>query len=140
MKGIWLIVSKIFMVQSNYFTRLAFYTLGVLLVTLVVKLLVPGSALQYTNLIFPLFFCVVLMVSRFTVIKFSKSDASQFAKGFLVVSGIRFFLYLLIISAISFLMHHEAIWFIISFFVYYLFFTVFEILSLMDGFKSKKIH
>jgi len=128
------------MAKSNYFAKLAFFTLGVLLVTLVVKLLAPGSALQYTNLIFPLFFCLVLMVSRYTVLKFSKSDASQFAKGFLVVSGIRFFLYLLIILAISFLMPHEAIWFIISFFVYYLFFTVFEILSLMDGFKSKKIH
>lgn len=65
------------------------------------------------------------------LIKGLKDKFSHFVNLFLLVNFGKLFLYIIIIFIYSFLNRKGAVSFSISFFVYYFFFTVFEVISLL---------
>jgi hypothetical protein len=84
------------------------------------------------------FFFLVLLVSRVIMLRVSEKNDQKFAQTFLAITVARFLLYLAIILTYSFLIRADAVRFIISFFIFYLVFTVFEISYLYRDLHPRK--
>lgn len=122
--------------------RYVFY-LGVLTaVTLVIaiffSLLAPGHLVSPALIPIIIFFFLVLLASRYFLMRVSGKSAQKFTQTFLAISVARFLLYLAIIITYSFLLRDDAVRFIISFFVFYLVYTVFEISYLYRDLHPRK--
>jgi phosphotransferase system glucose/maltose/N-acetylglucosamine-specific IIC component len=72
------------------------------------------------------------------MLRVSEKSDQKFTQAFLAITVARFLLYLAIIITYSFLLRTDAVRFIISFFVFYLVFTVFEISYLYRDIHPRK--
>lgn len=90
-------------------------------------------------LIVPFFF-IVCLLTRWVLIKQSKNDPKQFSRLYLGVTISRFYLYLAVLLVYSLVFRNDAVPFIISFFVFYILFTIFEVSMLYRKMHDGKEH
>ena len=80
---------------------------------------------------------VFTAVFHYSVLRVSEKETSKFTPKFMMVSGIKMIIYLVIIVYYAFSFPEKARIFLISFFVLYLLYTVFEVLLIVNYFKKK---
>ena len=74
---------------------------------------------------------------HYSVLLVSEKETSKFTSKFMMVSGIKMIIYLIIIVYYAFSFPEKASIFLISFFILYLLYTVFEVLLIVNYFKKK---
>lgn len=117
---------------------LAVLTLLALIASAIFKWLAPDKMVSSVLLFIPLFYFVILFLSKLILQHISKKDDGKFTQTFLAISVFRFLLYLAVLIAYSLLLPDDAVRFIISFFVFYFLFTVFEISYLYRDLHPRK--
>ena len=80
---------------------------------------------------------VFTAVFHYSVLLVSEKETSKFTSKFMIVSGIKMIIYLIIIVYYAFSFPDKARIFLISFFVLYLLYTVFEVILIVNYFKKK---
>ena len=109
----------------SFFT-LIFYIPGILFFFLAPEKYVSPALL----LIYPVFFIISLIsfqiINKNLTIKFS-----SFVNVFMILTVAKLLIYLLIIIVYSLIFRNDAVNFIVSFFIIYLAFTIFEILAII---------
>jgi len=113
-------------------------TLLAVIVSAIFKWLAPAYMVSSVLLFIPLFYFVILFFSKFILQYVSRRDDRKFAQTFLAISMFRFLLYLAVLIAYSLVFPADAVRFIISFFVFYFLFTVFEISYLHRDLHPRK--
>jgi len=112
----------------------------VLAIGLVALILLKTS---YSQLILPVFWYMLIgmagltAIMHFSILKISEIGAQKFTSRFMMVSGIKMILYLIFITIYVFTFTAQAKVFLISFFILYMLFTVFEVVQIMIYLKQK---
>ena len=76
-------------------------------------------------------------IFHFSILQTQEKGTSKFANRFMMVSGIRMMIYLVLITSYVFLNPTKATVFLISFFILYLLYTVFEVFLIVRYLKRK---
>ncbi len=82
------------------------------------------------------FFYTVVLASKAILNKLAKDDKKKFSLVFMRINASRFVLYLGVLLAWSFINREDAVPFIITFFVFYFAYTIFEVSFLHREIKS----
>lgn len=82
------------------------------------------------------FFMVATALIHFLLIKASEKSPKKFITHFMAITGIKLFLYLIIVLIYVLLKGKAALGFIVLFLVFYLLYSVFEIVTLLRHFKK----
>ncbi|MBU8892615.1 MAG: hypothetical protein KOO66_07535 [Bacteroidales bacterium] len=80
---------------------------------------------------------VFTAVFHFSVLQVSEKEPSKFSSRFMMVSGIKMIIYLIIIVFYAFSFPEKAKIFLISFFILYSLYTVFEVILIINYFKKR---
>jgi hypothetical protein len=92
----------------------------------------------------PVFWLLFGIISMFTavfhlsVLQVSDKSTAKFSSKFMMVSGIKMMIYLALIVFYAFSFPDKAKIFLISFFILYMLYTVFEVLLIVNFFKKKQ--
>lgn len=82
------------------------------------------------------FFMVVTALIHFLLIKASEESPKKFITWFMALTGIKLFLYLIIILLYVLLKGKAALGFVVLFFIFYFLYSAFEIITLLRHFKK----
>jgi hypothetical protein len=91
----------------------------------------------------PVFWVLLALITVFTavfhlsILQVSEKNAVKFSSKFMMVSGIKMIAYLILIVYYAFSFPEKAKTFLISFFVLYLLYTVFEVILIVRYLKKK---
>ena len=77
-------------------------------------------------------------VMHYSILQVAEKDVVKFSSRFMMVSGIKMMIYLVIITSYVFLNPTKAKNFLIFFFILYALYTVFEVILIVKYFKNKK--
>lgn len=86
------------------------------------------------------FFPGVSVLSFYLLLKKAENTPGKFITGFLAHTVIRMAVYLLVILSYAFTYRHDAVNFIIGFFIFYLIFTFFEVSQFLKLTRQKDIN
>lgn len=86
----------------------------------------------------PVIFYFVMAVFHGTLITATRLPVKKFSSRFLVVLGAKIFLFLIFIITFSYFNPQIAVPFLISFFILYIIYTVFEIVTLFSHVRGEK--
>ncbi len=117
--------------------RFGYFTALVLLLSIAVQLWIPEIKISP---VWPYILLFLFLFTSFAIIILSKyisSKISYFANAFMLVNFGKLVLFSVIIVVYAWLVHDEAISFTITFFVYYLILTIYEIVILLKMQKNK---
>jgi hypothetical protein len=81
---------------------------------------------------------VFTAVFHFSILQVSDKNSAKFSSKFMMVSGIKMIVYLMLIVFYAFSFPDKAKIFLISFFILYMLYTVFEVLLIVNYFKKKQ--
>lgn len=120
------------------------YLYQTIVVTIVCCLMSGGFFVVYPQYYFSLFplLVVFFMVSTFTVHYFLTDSAAhltpqQYTTHFMVVMGCKIFIYFTILAFVGYnIPKNEVVYFALSFFVFYLIYTVLEVRSVLAYFRD----
>ncbi len=96
------------------------------------------------NYYLPVFWILLSIISvltgilHYSNVQASTKKASRFATGFLMITGIKMMIYLILITSYVLLNPEKASIFLISFFILYIFYTTFEVLSILTHLRNKR--
>ncbi len=113
-------------------------TLLAVIASAIFKWLAPASMVSKVLIYIPLFYFVILFLSKLILRHVTRKDDRKFTQTFLAITVFRFLLYLAVLITYSLVFSADAIRFIISFFVFYFLFTVFEISYLYRDLHPRK--
>ncbi len=124
---------------GKFIFRLAGFSVLLLFVYAVSQKFFPSSVFydHYTLLI--AWFFILTAAVHFILIKTGGRDEKSFIRAFMTTVTVRFMLHMVIIFFWAFTHRETAVAFIITYFVLYLCYTLFEILMLMKVIKNKAL-
>lgn len=123
---------------KGYVLKVLGLTAAILVLAFSYSVLAPEHLKSRVLVYIPLFFFVISVSAKALFLWSWKNDARKLAHATLAISGFRFFLYLVAILAYSFFTPDDAVPFLISFFVVYLFYAVFDSVWNYKRLKIKK--
>ena len=125
--------------KASYFTfakNTFFFTIILALICFIISYFLPVKyitpALPY---LFIFFFSVTLFV-HYVLMKACEKRMSKFVNFFMLATFLKLMLYIMILVIYVLFNRSDAIPFILTFFILYLFFTVFEIISILSFTKK----
>lgn len=98
----------------------------------------------FKNYYIPAFWVLLGVISlltgflHYSIIQVAEKDVVKFTSRFMLVSGIKMMIYLVIITSYVFLNTNNAKLFLIFFFILYAIYTAFEVILIVTYFKNKK--
>jgi len=82
------------------------------------------------------FFYLVILLSRFLIMSLSGESAKKFSMAYVQTTVMRFLLYIVVLLLYAFNFPEDAKAFIITFFVFYFAYTIFEVTNLYNKKRS----
>lgn len=83
---------------------------------------------------------IITAIFHYSVLQVGNKELSKFSSKFMMFAGIKMIIYLFIIVLFVFSFPDKAKFFLISFFILYLLYTVFEVILILNYFKKKKVN
>lgn len=125
--------------RSNYkfFISLTIFSLIIAILSLGVSYSMPKIEITYAWPFVLLFLYIVTLVAYHILANYISSKLSAFANAFMLVNFGRLLFFSVIIVVYSYLNHSDAISFTITFFIYYLLLTTYEIVAVFRLQKRK---
>ncbi len=114
-------IFKRFLLQELFFTVLVATVALILFKTVLAAFYLPVFWILLGII------AVLTAIFHFSIIQMQDKGASKFAARFMMVSGIKMMIYLIVITLYAFLFTEKAKVFLISFFTLYLLYTAFEV-------------
>lgn len=122
---------------NMFFRQLTRYTGLIILVYAILILLLPADYVLNIYWAFIPFFYLVVLVSKYALNRLSRGKGNDFTSYFISITVIRFLLYVGVMLAYALLRPDDAIVFVITFFVFYFAYTLFEITFLYRELKDR---
>jgi len=122
---------------KKYIIRLLIFSL---IISVVVFALYNTVLSKFYLPVFPfiiLFFVLISLGSHYILLKAGKSRISKFSTSFMGITSLKLFLYLIFIVVYLIIDKSQALTFVLTFFIIYLLFTVFETSSLLKDLNKK---
>jgi hypothetical protein len=106
-------------------------TVSFFAIYVIILFFVPAVTLSPATPAIIIFFLVLTLTIFYYQLRASASRVSKFVNVFLMATGFKLLGFLIIIGVYSFLNKSDAVPFVISFFIIYMIFTIFEITQLL---------
>jgi|GEM_PF-777908 hypothetical protein len=111
---------------KRYLQSVSLLTTIVFLLSLAFSVFAPAQLVSRVLVFIPLFFFIVSVSTQFLLFSSGKHDQRKLAQVNIAVSGLRFVLYLITVVVYAFFFPGDSVPFLISFFIVYLFYAVFD--------------
>ena len=121
---------------SRFARQLTIYAVLLLLAYLLFVWVAPVNWVSDVFWAFVPFFYLLVLLSKYVVYLLGVRSGRRFTDVFLVVTVFRFVIYLLAIVFYAFAFPDDALVFVVTFFVFYFAFTVFEVIYLYQDLKK----
>ncbi len=119
-------------VYLNFLSRLFAFSLIFGIIALSISYFVPKNLLTPTlPYLFPFFFAVTLII-HYLLLKAYERKHSRFITSFMLVIFLKLFFYLSIMVVYVLINKTDAMRFIITYFIFYVFYTTFEVVSILS--------
>ncbi len=122
---------------KNYSFRLLIF---VTLIALVAAILYTTVLSSFYLSVFPyvlIFFTLISFLSHYIIVKAGQSRITKFSTSFMGITSLKLFLYLIFIIVYLLIDKTNALVFVLTFFIVYLLFTIFETSSLLKDLDKK---
>lgn len=122
----------------RFFLSLSIYSLVIISAGIVIfSYLLPGYLLAITPFVLAcLLFYTVTLIVHYVLLKSGKQKAQPFVRNFIATTFLKLLAYLLILVIYVLLNRENAMAFIVTFLILYLFYTVFETIAIIKFFKK----
>lgn len=111
---------------KRYLQSVSLLTTIVFLLSLAFSVFAPDQLVSRVLVFIPLFFFIVSVSTQVLLFRSGKHDQRKLAQVNIAVSGLKFVLYLITVVVYAFFFPGDSVPFLISFFIIYLFYSVFE--------------
>lgn len=119
-------------VYLNFLSRLFAFSLIFGIIALSISYFLPKNVLTPTlPYLFPFFFAVTLVI-HYLLLKAYERKHSRFITSFMLVIFLKLFFYLSIMVVYVLINKTDAMRFIITYFIFYVFYTTFEVVSILS--------
>lgn len=115
-----------------------FFSIILALICYIISFFLPAKYITPSLPFLFIFFFTITLVVHYVLMKASEKKMSKFVNYFMVSTFLKLMLYIMILVIYVLFNRNDAIPFILTFFILYLFFTVFEIISILS--ITKKIN
>lgn len=115
----------------KFFLRLTLFTVAVALAGTALKYLLPDGYVPDTFFPVLLFFYFVTLAVHFSLLKTTQLSPSKFVSYFMLTTLVKLMVYFIAILAYVFIVKENLLPFLLSFFLLYIFFTTFEVVSIL---------
>ncbi len=118
-------------ITSQFIKNFSFYSGAILIVSVIIQIWIPAIPIS-SSWYFILLFMYLFTLLAFTVlIKYIYTKITYFANAFMLVNFSKLVLFSVIIFIYAWLVRDDAISFTITFFIYYLLLTTYEVIALL---------
>ncbi len=115
---------------SKFSLRLVILTLILGLLTFVLSLLFPAIRMTVSYPYILIFLFLFSWATFYITAKSMEEKISHFANTYMIINFLKLFIFSLFILAYAYLNKADAVSFILTFFIYYIFFTALEVMGL----------
>ena len=124
------------MLRQTFYTKLGAFSVVTFALMLCWKHFAPERF--QSDLIWAIwaFFVITTAVIHYVLVEVSERDPKKFVGYFMGVTGVKLFVYLIIITIYALLKREEALGFTLLFLVLYLLYSAFEVIQLLRHFKK----
>lgn len=122
----------------DFLKKLMIFTIVLAIVGYIVSLFLPGKYISPTLPFLYLFFFSSTAIVHQVLLKISVEKPASFTNYFMLLTFGKLIFYLTIILVYSLLIREDSVRFIITFFILYVFYTVFEVVLSLAHTKPKK--
>jgi hypothetical protein len=123
----------------KYTRNLMVYTIILAVAGYTASLFVPSRFISPATPFIYIFFFSVALIHHFLLIKSIRSNPKRFINRFMILTFGKLLLYFSLIISYALFVRYDAIAFILTFVVLYLFYTVFEITNSFKAAKALKL-
>ncbi|MFO7874455.1 MAG: hypothetical protein R6U62_08225 [Bacteroidales bacterium] len=117
--------------------RLTLFAAALVVIAALLAFVLPRDFISAVYWWFIPFFFLVILLSKLLLNRLSQNRSNNFNSLFLMITAFRFFLYIGVLILYSFSYPEDAVTFIVTFFVFYFAFTIFEVTSLYQDLQKK---
>jgi hypothetical protein len=121
---------------KGFIRRIIILSVLLTVLSVVLYFILPAGKFSPASPFMPLFFLAVTGGLYYMLLKSIENKFSRFVNQFMIITFAKLFLYIIIIVAYAFLNKPDAFPFVIAFFIFYLIYTVFEIVSFLSDQKK----
>ena len=121
-----------------FFKQLVIYTVVIMAVGFALSYFLPAGIITPTMPFLVIFFLIMTSLVHWYLLRSLDSKPGKFINTFLATTTIKLLLYMTIILVYVFVNKHDAISFAITFFLLYILYTVFEIMSVLPVAKKQQ--
>lgn len=122
---------------KKYLIQLGILSLGALLIYVIATFLIPEHTNLFQALLIPYFILISAVVHFYLLKSSEKGNPRKFVTGFMGATTLKLLIYLATMLVYVLLYRESALQFVIAFFVFYLIYTVFEVVVFLK--QSRKI-
>ena len=123
-------------VYLNFLKRIIIFSVAFALICFIVGYFLPSGFITPALPYLFLFFLSVTLVVHYVLLKASEKRFSKFTTYFMLATFLKLMLYIAVLLIYVLLNRSDAIPFIITFFILYIFYTAFEVISILSYTKS----
>ena len=123
-------------VYLNFLKRIIIFSVAFALICFTVGYFLPAEYITPALPYLFLFFLSITLVVHYVLFKASEKRFSKFTTYFMLATFLKLMLYIAVLLIYVLLNRSDAIPFIITFFILYIFYTVFEVISILSYSKS----
>ncbi len=116
---------------KKFLQKLIIYTIILTTIGLVFYFLAPDHAVSPTLPYINIFFFIVTLLTYYTTLRHIRQKASRFVNYYLIATFAKLFLFIIVIVLYLYMNKQDALKFVVSFFIYYLLYSIFEVREIM---------
>jgi hypothetical protein len=123
-------------VFQGFLQRIAILSVIIEVLSVVLYLLMPVKMYSHSTPFLVLFFFAVNTGFYYIILKLTNNKFSRFVNMFMILTFAKLFLYIIVILVYALLNKADAFPFVITFFILYIIYTIFEIISFLNDQKK----
>jgi hypothetical protein len=120
----------------RFVRRIIILSIFLTILGILLYFILPAGKFSPAAPFMPLFFLAVTAGLYYMLLKSTENKFSRFVTQFMIITFAKLFIYIIILVAYTFLNKPDAVPFILTFFIFYLIYTIFEIMSFLGDQKK----
>jgi hypothetical protein len=123
---------------ADFFRKLIIFSVFLSFIVIGLSFLIPEAFISRVIPYLFIFFMIITMISYYILIKAAQMKFIRFLNYYLLITTVKLLLFILVLITYMMLNKQDAVPFALAFFILYLCYTIFEVVSILG--YSKGLH
>ncbi len=124
--------------MKNTLFRLILLTIILLIVSIIFAEYAPEKIVSQGLIYLPGIFLIITLITKYITFRGGKLQQDKLLTNYMISIGVKFGIFIGILITYSLIWPHDSVKFILSFFIFYLIYNVFDLVLSFKLFKGKK--